>query len=163
MHDNFLCQQIILTSNFFPFTLEKSAGSPAHFFSALHRHMQSDILPQWCGQSPTAVSLWLPQFWVPPQGSLLLTNSFFSLSKLPFVAILALHRQHKKPLADFSSPSCRGTCNWQQLTSVWSMLYSYSCNCKYHPAAYRAVLTSSLSLGLLGFAFCGQSRSRRWD
>lgn len=90
--------------------------------AALHRHMQSDILPHWRGQSPTAVSIWLPQFWIPPQGSLLLTNTFFSLSKLPFVAILALHRQHKKPLADFSSPSCRGTCNWQQLTPVWSML-----------------------------------------
>lgn len=58
MHDNFSSQQITLTFNFFPFTLEKSAGIPAHFSSALpgcsaQTDMQSDIL------HPSTHSQWL--------------------------------------------------------------------------------------------------------
>lgn len=81
--------------------------------------------------------MWLLQFRIPPHCYLQIT---FSLSNIPFVAILALHHQHEKLHASFSSPSCRGICNWQQLTPFWSTLYSYSCNCKYHPACAQGNL-----------------------
>lgn len=88
---------------------------------------------QRCGrpQGHAVVSVWLLQFRIPPHCYL---QILFSLSNLPFVAILALHYQHEKLHAGFSSLSCRGICNWRQLTPLWSTLYSYSCNCKYHPA-----------------------------
>lgn len=152
-----MCQPVLLIFNFFPlpFTLEKSGGSPANFFSALascstHTHTQQWHPPslhpfamadkaklrprqQQCGWAwgHAVVSMQLLQFRIPPHCYLQIP---FSLSNLPFVAILVLHDQHEKLRAGFSSPSWRGICNWRQLTPFWGTLYSYSCNCKYHPA-----------------------------
>lgn len=86
--------------------------------------------------------------------SLLFANSFF-LSNLLFVAILALHHEHKKLLAGFSSPSCRGICNWRQLTPFWSPLYSCSFNCKYHPSHTQGSSHLIIALGPGGVCICG--------